>query len=233
MSGIKKVTVDVISDVACPWCWVGKRAIETAAMNINASAPNSLELELRWHPFQLSPDIPQDTTTNLLDHLARVVGSRDTVNRWVTHPDEIPMNQGCKASNLSNIYFRMSPDAVGFNTYRAHMLLTYTGKVLGDYKKQSALKEAMLRKTHGEGKNLDRADELLEAAKEAGVVLSAEELNRLLCDSAIKKTLNEELDAAQRVPSFNGVPYFTFPDGRHFSGGRPVEDFEKALKENM
>lgn len=233
MAAPKKVTVNVISDVACPWCWVGKRAIETAVMNINAVTPNSIELELRWHPFQLSPEIPQGTTTNRLEHLARIVKSRALVDKWVSNPEEIPMNQSCKASKLQNIYFRITPDAVGFNTYRAHTLLTYAGKVLADFHKQNALKEAMLRMTHGEGKNLDSLDELLAAAKEAGVASSVEDVNRILSDEAVKNALNNELMVSRTAPAFNGVPYFTFPNGQHFSGGQPVEVFEKILKESV
>ncbi|HXT03185.1 MAG TPA: DsbA family protein, partial [Casimicrobiaceae bacterium] len=50
------LTVDVVSDIVCPWCFIGKRKLEVALGEINSSDP-SLGVEVRWHPFQLNPDL--------------------------------------------------------------------------------------------------------------------------------------------------------------------------------
>ena len=53
------VVVDVVSDVVCPWCYIGKRRLEAALAQLRESNPD-LPFEIRWHPFQLNPDLPAD-----------------------------------------------------------------------------------------------------------------------------------------------------------------------------
>jgi predicted DsbA family dithiol-disulfide isomerase len=50
----KRLTVDIVSDVVCPWCYIGKRHLERALEDFDG------EIELRWHPFQLNPDLPTE-----------------------------------------------------------------------------------------------------------------------------------------------------------------------------
>jgi len=53
------VVVDVVSDVVCPWCYIGKRRLEAALAQLRESNPD-LPFEIRWHPFQLNPDLPAE-----------------------------------------------------------------------------------------------------------------------------------------------------------------------------
>ncbi|KPI89051.1 putative DSBA thioredoxin [Leptomonas seymouri] len=228
----KKVIVNVTSDVACPWCWVGKRSIEVAAANVNARYPNApFQLELHWLPFQLDPEMKTGTTANLLDHIAKILGNPRIREQWITHPEAIPMNSCCAAEGLPNIEFRYTMDRVRFSTYRAHALLTYTGPLQKNWPAQDRLKEAMLRMTHKEGKNLDSLDELVAAAKEAGIAATPQEVESILNDSEVKRLLDEELRKYRKLPQFNGVPHFSLPNGRSLSGGLPLKVFEAALTE--
>ena len=52
-------TVDVVSDVVCPWCYIGKRRLEAALATLRAAEPD-LPVDVRWHPFQLNPDLPRE-----------------------------------------------------------------------------------------------------------------------------------------------------------------------------
>lgn len=227
-----KVIVNVTSDVACPWCWVGKRAIEVAAANLNASHPNSFfELELHWQPFQLDPSMKPGTTTPFLEHIAKIFGNPRVVEQWTQHPETIPMNRSCAASSLPDIEFRYTAKNVKFSTYRAHTLLTYAGPVQKNWPAQNRLKEAMLRMTHKEGRNLDSIEALLSAAQEAGVAKTQAEVEAILQDKAVTSLLDEELGHYRHLRQFDGVPYFEFSNGKVFSGGQPVEVFEAALTE--
>jgi predicted DsbA family dithiol-disulfide isomerase len=227
-----KIIVNVTSDVACPWCWVGKRAIEAAAASLNASRPNSpFELELHWRPFQLDPEMKPNETTSFLQHLVKVFGNPRVVEQWTQHPETIPMNRSCAASHLPNIEFHYTEKNVKFSTYRAHTLLTYAGPIQKNWSSQNRLKEAMLRMTHKEGKNLDNIDSLVAAAQEAGVAQTRQEVEAILSDAAVTTLLDKELREARRLPQFDGVPYFAFPNGKSFSGGQPVEVFEAVLSE--
>ena len=53
----ESLTIDVVSDVVCPWCYIGKRRLETALAALVAQAP-AVVPQVRWHPFQLNPDLP-------------------------------------------------------------------------------------------------------------------------------------------------------------------------------
>ena len=65
------LTVDVVSDVVCPWCYIGKRRLEAALARLRESEPD-LPIQVRWHPFQLNPDLPAE---------GRYVGDREELVR--------------------------------------------------------------------------------------------------------------------------------------------------------
>ena len=52
-------TIDVVSDVVCPWCYIGKRRLEAALARLRETDPD-LPVTIRWHPFQLNPDLPPE-----------------------------------------------------------------------------------------------------------------------------------------------------------------------------
>ena len=54
---LERFTIDVVSDVVCPWCYIGKRRLEAALARLRETEPD-LPVEVRWHPFQLNPDLP-------------------------------------------------------------------------------------------------------------------------------------------------------------------------------
>ncbi|MGL4231281.1 MAG: DsbA family protein, partial [Casimicrobium sp.] len=58
-SSPQTLTVDIVSDVVCPWCYVGKRHIEAALATRRREHPNEAVV-IRWHPFQLNPDLPSE-----------------------------------------------------------------------------------------------------------------------------------------------------------------------------
>lgn len=223
----KKLIVNVTSDVACPWCWVGKRAIEVAAANLSGE----FEVELHWHPFELESGIPPGKPYNLFEYMGKKFNDPHLGERWASNPEQNPLNRSCRASNLPNIEFLYMPQSTRFSTYRAHTLLTYAGPIKGDWAVQNRLKEAMLRMTHKESRNLDDVNQLTTAAQEAGLATTRQEVEAILADGNVKVRLDEELRQSHRLPQFDGVPYFTFANGEHFSGGQPVEVFEAALKE--
>src|SRR5258708_27291404 len=54
-----RLAVDVVSDVVCPWCYIGKRKLEQALSELRAREPG-IEVAVRWHPFELNPDLPAE-----------------------------------------------------------------------------------------------------------------------------------------------------------------------------
>ena len=64
------LVVDVVSDIVCPWCFIGKRKLEAALADLGRTDP-SLDVAIRWHPFQLNPDLPANLEKVVLKCLER------------------------------------------------------------------------------------------------------------------------------------------------------------------
>ncbi|KAH9598495.1 DSBA-like thioredoxin domain [Trypanosoma melophagium] len=220
----KKVVVEVISDVTCPWSWLGKRSIEKAAGEHDTS------LELHWLPFQIHPEM-QSPGPRVVDMLGKRFG-REVVREWLQLPETIPLNRRSSASDLG-LQFCLREDSHTFNTYNCHLLLTYFGERQRDYKLQSDLQEVLFRRTHQEGRNLGALSELVDAAMEVGI--KREEVQSILGDRELQNFLDDVLRRIRVHPprGFGGVPHFTFPNGQIINGSPDVRVFAEVLRHNV
>eukprot|EP00667_Euglena_gracilis_P024492 EG_transcript_28180 len=144
------IRVRVVSDVNCPWCWAGKRSLETAA------AATGVPVEATWHPFMLYPDLPAkgvDRSTNLEKKFGP--SFRDIMDDMFTR------------MNRYGVEAKLVPGSRTANTLNAHRLLHYT---LTHYSPQlqNQVAEVLFRKVHNEGRFVGDNDELYAAAEEAG-----------------------------------------------------------------
>ena len=204
--------IDFVSDIACPWCAVGLNALEIALKRIGDDIPVTLHMQ----PFELNPDMAKDGV-DASEYLASKYG----------------LSAAQLAANRANILAR--GEAVGFtfgersrvwNTFDAHRLLHWAG--LQDIAKQRALKHALLRSYHGEGRNPSSKDVLLALAQEVGL------------DGTAAQTILESDTYAREVHEaeqfwirngVNAVPAVIINDQHLISGGQPPEVFEQALRQ--
>lgn len=187
--------VDVVSDVVCPWCYVGKRQLEAALHRWVATHPGLPEPLVRWHPFQLNPDLPE-AGIDRADYLRTKFGGSD--------PGAIyeRVSAAAHAVGLEPDFERIPRQP---NTLRAHALIS---AAQGDI--QQAIVEALFRAYFVDGADLTSRDTLATLAQEAG-----------LDDGAICKALDstEAADATAHADSearrmgVSGVPFFVI-DGR-------------------
>ncbi|MEO8102390.1 MAG: DsbA family oxidoreductase [Betaproteobacteria bacterium] len=203
--------IDFVSDVACPWCAVGLNALEIALKRIGDDIPVTVNMQ----PFELNPAMTADGV-DAGEYLSRKYG----------------LTAAQLASNRANI--RARGESVGFafgernrvwNTFDAHRLLHWAG--LQDAAKQRALKHALLRAYHGEGRNPGAKDVLVELAQEVG--LDAAAAQGILESGAY----TQEVRAAEQLwisRGINGVPAVVIDDRHLISGGQPPEVFEQALR---
>ena len=209
----KKVTVEVISDIVCPWCWVGKRAIEAGA------AKAGVELELHWKPFQLNPHSPVEGEDKMEAYIRKFGPDAkrfllDQNNHLYTRGREVGANM------------RYVEGSKVFNTFPAHHLIHWAEKEHGP-KRANDLHEVLFRKYFNEGLNLGPKDELLKAVKEVG--LPVEDAEKAMEAKKYADEVNKELRQSHRTCS--GVPHFTFPNGHTISGGQEVDHFAAILAE--
>ena len=204
--------IDFVSDIACPWCAVGLNALEIALERIGDDIPVTLHMQ----PFELNPDMAKEGV-DASQYLASKYG----------------LSAAQLAANRTNI--RARGEAVGFafgersrvwNTFDAHRLLHWAG--LQDIAKQRALKHALLRAYHGEGRDPSSKDVLLVLAQEVGLDVAAA---RLILDS---DTYTREVREAEQFwigNGINAVPAVIINDQHLISGGQPPEVFEQALRQ--
>jgi predicted DsbA family dithiol-disulfide isomerase len=145
------VRVDIVSDVVCPWCIIGYRQL------LQAQELSGIEAEIRWHPFELNPDMP-DEGQDMREHIAQKYGS--TPEQSQSSRDRIT----ALGADLG-FDFRFTPEMRMWNTFRAHQLLDWAE----EDGHQTALKEALFAAHFTEGRDVSDPGVLVEVAAEAGL----------------------------------------------------------------
>ncbi|MCB7136082.1 DsbA family oxidoreductase [Cellulosimicrobium marinum] len=209
------VKIDVWSDVACPWCYVGKRRLETALTRL-ADAGFAHPVEIEYHSFELAPDTPVDFDGTEVDFLVGHKGMpREQVERMLDQ-----MTQLAAAEGLAYDF-----DALRHTkTLTAHELLHHA-KAHG---RQVEMKERLLKAYFEEGAHVGRLDVLADLAAEVG--LDRDETVAVLEDGRYADAVRADVDQA-RAYGITGVPFFVV-DGRYgVSGAQDPAVFVQVLEQ--
>jgi len=209
------IKIDVWSDIACPWCYIGKRNLESglAAASTDEDAP---VVEVVFHSYELAPDTPVDFDGGETDYLA--------------HHKGIPAEQ---AREMLDRVTGVAADAgleyrfdklKHTNTVKAHQLLHFA-KAEG---KQPELTERLMSAYFTEGRHLGRDDELVALAADAGLDPEAAR------DALVSERYLDDVRADQaqaQAYGINGVPFFVI-DGKYgVSGAQPAEAFAQIARQ--
>jgi predicted DsbA family dithiol-disulfide isomerase len=203
--------IDFVSDVACPWCAVGLNALERALER------SGIEAELHLQPFELNPTMPPEGA-NAAQYLKDKYGLGD---------DQLAANRARIAERGAAEGFTFGVREHVWNTFDAHRLLHWAG-VEGPTGSQRALKHALLKAYHGEGRNPGAHDVLLDLATQVG--LPVERAREVLERGEFADEVREAERFWQQDAGIHSVPAVVI-DRRHLiSGGHPSEVFEQALR---
>jgi predicted DsbA family dithiol-disulfide isomerase len=205
--------IDFVSDVACPWCAIGLSALERALERIGSD----IDIELHMQPFELNPGMPPEGA-NAAQYLKDKYGMSD---------EQLSSGHERIAARGAAEGFEFGVRTHVWNTFDAHRLLHWAG-VEGEPGAQRALKRALLRAYHGQGRNPGAEDVLIELATEVG--LPAARAREVMSSNAFAA----EVRAAERFwqdVGVHSVPAVII-DRRHLiSGGQPSAVFEQALRQ--
>jgi predicted DsbA family dithiol-disulfide isomerase len=201
------VTIDVVSDVVCPWCYIGKRNLEAAFASLPAT-----DVEIRWRPYQLDATIPPEGIARRT-YLQRKFGSR---------VDEIYTRVAAAGRDVG-IDFAFDRIERSPNTLDAHRLIRWSQSA----GKQNDLIERLFRDFFLSGHDIGDRAVLLEAAADCG--MERKVVHRLLDGDADKESVREEIATAQRL-GVTGVPFFIFAGRFGLAGAQPAETLASALK---
>lgn len=202
-------TVQVHSDIACPWCWVGKRHLELALERVD------VEVAIEWRPFELDPR--QRPTPDSVDYVERLSTKYGTSREQAAGFIERMVGAG-RAVGLEIRFDAIRPA----NTFDAHRLLRWAR----DEGRQGELSERLFRAYMNEGRDVNDAATLVELARDVG--LDPARAEALLVGDEYRDAVAREL-AEARARGIQGVPHFTFPGGLTLSGAQPPQVLADAL----
>jgi predicted DsbA family dithiol-disulfide isomerase len=209
------IKIDVWSDIACPWCYIGKRNLEKGLADASADA-DAPEVEVTFHSFELSPDTPVDFEGDELDFLATHKGmDKAQVRQMLDHVTGV-----AAAAGLEYRFDLLQHT----NTVKAHELLHFA-KAAGV---QHAMEERLMSAYFTEGKHVGRVEDLVELAAEVG--LDPEDTRAALESS--RHLADVRADQAQAAAyGISGVPFFVI-DGKYgVSGAQPPEAFAQITRQ--
>ncbi len=206
------VKVDIWSDIACPWCFVGKRRFETAAAQF---AEGGGVLEVEYHSFELSPDTPVDFDGTEVDFL---VGHK----RMPAAQVEAMLAQMTQLASTEGLSYDF--DALQHtNTVKAHELLHYA-KSQG---RQLDMKERLLSAYFEEGRHVGRIDDLADLAEEIG--LDRADVIEALKSDQFAPAVQADKDQAIAY-GISGVPFFVIDGKFGVSGAQDPSAFVEVLQ---
>lgn len=202
--------IDFVSDIACPWCAVGLSSLLLALDRVK----DTVQAELVLHPFELNPQMGPEGEV-VVEYLGRKYGRT---------PEQIAETQAMIRERGASVGFTFGPRTHVYNTFDAHRLLQWA--LPSD--KQLALKLALLRAYHTDGKDPSDHVVLVEAANDAG--LDASEARRVLDSDEFADAVRVEEKQYQAM-GVQSVPAIIFDKRYLISGGQPVETFEQAIRD--
>ena len=208
------IEVHVWSDVACPWCYIGKRRLEAGIAAFRAERP-AVEVDVEYHSFELSPETPIDFAGSEIDFLRRYKGvSEDQARAMIAQVTGIAAEVG----------LRYDFDALQHaNTRKAHELIHYA-KARG---RQLDAVERLMSAYFVEGRHVGRIDGLAELAAEIGLD-RADVLRSLAAEEYLPAVQRDRARAADY--GITGVPFHVV-DGRYgVSGAQRPETFTEVLR---
>ncbi|MET0794389.1 MAG: DsbA family oxidoreductase [Polyangiaceae bacterium] len=201
--------IEIFSDIACPWCFIGKRRLERALSSSGAVA------ELSFRAFQLQPGLPAEGVPAAA-FFERKFGGKERVQGIFERVTELGRAEG--------IAFRFDEQRRAPNTELAHRLIRFASS-----KGQAApAVEALFRGYFEQGVNVCELGELVALLEHEGVALDSAELIDALSAGFGKEDVALDLELA-RERGIAGVPLFIFDQRYAVEGAQPVEHFLRLI----
>ena len=206
--------VDVISDVVCPWCFIGKRRLEQA-LNAWPQRHADIAVAVHWHPFELNPEMPV-SGMNRRDYIEMKFGgprrAREVYSRVEAAGREV------------DIQFNFASIELQPNTVDSHRLIAFAAR----YQRQPEIVEALFRAYFLEGQDLTQRETLEQLSTHAGLDRRAVQ-EYLKSNDGIDQVKSDEASAQQI--GVQGVPFFIFNGRLAVSGAQPADVLLQAMEQ--
>lgn len=205
------ITIDVVSDVVCPWCFIGRKRLQQAI-----DLTPELDIVINWRPFQLDPTIPaqgKDRKTYLREKFGN------------TRSDEIH-DELIKLGEDNDIEFDFDAIEISPNTLDAHRLIHWSSQAGPGI--QDRLVGVLFSLYFEQGQNIGEHEVLVSAATQVG--MDGAVIARLLESDVDKKTVREEIDTANRM-GVRGVPCYIIDQKYAVMGAQSADVLADAIRQ--
>lgn len=208
------LTLDLVSDISCPWCAVGLSSLLQALQRLQPDITATLHCQ----PFELNPHMGPGGQ-DVEEHLRQKYGST---------PEQQAQIRDTIRQRGAEVGFAFHPDGRGrvYNTFDAHRLLYWAGEVAPEH--QLALKLALLQACHRDRQVMDDPQVLLQAVAVAG--LQTQEASRILGSDTYRTEVRARQSLYQRA-GIQAVPALIIDQRYLVSGGQTVAVYEQVLME--
>ena len=211
MNEKQKLEIDVISDVMCPWCYIGKTNLDAAISQVD-----ELDVEVRWRPYQLDSTLPKegiDRATYLNNKFGGEAGAQQVYGRIK------------EAGKALGIDFNFEAMKVSPNTLDAHRVIMWAGGQSSEV--QNKLVERLFEIFFLEGGHLGEDEVLVKAAEAAG--MDGTIVEGLLKGDEDKDRVHQEIGHAAQM-GVQGVPCFIIDNKFAVMGAQPAEQLVGAMR---
>jgi predicted DsbA family dithiol-disulfide isomerase len=205
------IKIDIVSDVVCPWCYIGKRRLEKAMAQLSSA----YDFKLEYHPFELAPELPQEGVSHHT-YLVNKFGGTERYDQLTRHVTEVAAGEG--------LTFDFSRQDKMPNTRKAHSLIQLA-KAEGDH---LSLVEQLFKAYFTEGIDLSKDENLIQIAVASGIRKANAEAVLHDEHSAVQIALYEQ---EMRKLGITGVPFYIVNDRYGISGAQPAASFISVIEE--
>ncbi|MDQ6434537.1 DsbA family oxidoreductase [Mesorhizobium sp. LHD-90] len=212
MSERRTVSVDVVSDVVCPWCYVGQKRLESAI----AGLPD-IDVKINWRPFQLDPTIPPGGRDRKQYMMAKF-GSEERIRQ--IHARIEPLGEA------EGIDFAFDAIKISPNTLDAHRVIRWAAG--SEPNVQNAVVKRLFALYFEEGQNIGDPAVLASAARDAG--MNAAVTEAMLATDADREAVETEVATASRM-GITGVPCFLLENRYAVMGAQDTETLADAIRQ--
>ena len=200
-----QIKIEVVSDVVCPWCYIGKRRMETAVEQLQ----DKYDFEITFSPFELHPDMPVQGVDQS-SYLSKKFGGAEQYAKVTGHVTQVARGEG--------LAFDFTKQKVSPNTRDAHRVIWFAKKK----GLQPAVKEVLMKAYFEQGVDLSKKDNLADVAASAGMD-RGEVMDMLQSNEYLSEVVTSEQISQQR--GVTGVPFYIINDKYGVSGAQPSSAF--------
>eukprot|EP01064_Diplonema_japonicum_P014347 TRINITY_DN21954_c0_g1_i1.p1 TRINITY_DN21954_c0_g1~~TRINITY_DN21954_c0_g1_i1.p1 ORF type:complete len:219 (+),score=36.71 TRINITY_DN21954_c0_g1_i1:48-704(+) len=211
------IVVNITSDILCPWCWVGKRSLDEAVRT------GKNEVTVRWHPYFLHKDVPEEGVDKL-KHYKKRFGKANALKLLTDKDSEVQV-----AGRDLGLEFNWSKGTILSNAMKGHRLLWYVMDTHGPAS-QHNLMDAMFYRYFTLNHDIGSDEVLLDAARSVG--LPCDEISAFLSTNSYLAEVNDF--AAKNNTNVKTIPHFEFSrEGEEtpfeICGGKTIDGFSKVI----